>query len=194
MIDKLEERLNRIPEKITSERFLCGKGNGNEIAFYIFDYPPEAEERMREYVIFLLGHLTKTHPTLRVKHLNLFEFMIRRLDQRGLLEKSYDRQRNGKDVALLKSLQGQFEGPKLAEAFVAEVNPPEQDLVVVTGVGNAFPVVRAHSLLSALQSKMGRTPLVMFYPGVYDGRYVRLFGRVMSDLKNPYYRAFQLVP
>ena len=103
-------------------------------------------------------------------------------------------QKKDGDASLIKRLKGQFEGPKLAEAFVAEVNPPEQDLVVVTGVGNAFPVVRAHSLLSALQSMMGRTPLVMFYPGVYDGRYVRLFGRVMSDLKNPYYRAFQLVP
>jgi hypothetical protein len=194
MIDKLEERLNQIPAKITSEGFLSGKGNGNEIAFYLFDYPPEAEERMREYVTFLLGHLAKTHPTLRVKHLNLFEFMIQRLTNRGLLEKSYVRQRNGEDASLLKSLQRQFEGPTLAEAFVEEVIPPKQNLVLVTGVGNAFPVVRAHSLLSALQSKMGCTPLVMFYPGVYDGRYVRLFGRVMSDLKNPYYRAFQLVP
>jgi hypothetical protein len=38
---------------------------------------------------------------------------------------------------------------------------------------------------------MGRTPLVMFYPGRYDGQSLRLFGK----LKNTnYYRAFKLVP
>ena len=37
---------------------------------------------------------------------------------------------------------------------------------------------------------MGKTPLVMFYPGRYDGQSLRLFGK----LKNAnYYRAFKLV-
>ena len=40
MIAKLEERLNQIPQRITSEGFLRGTGIGNEVAFYIFDYPP----------------------------------------------------------------------------------------------------------------------------------------------------------
>ena len=194
MIEKLEERLNKIPSRITSSDVLRGSGIGNEVAFYIFDYPPEAEERLREYVPFLLNHLAKTQPTLRVAHINLFEFMILKLEARGFLEKSFEMQKKDGDASLIKKLKGQFEGAKLSDYFVEEIKPDELDLVVVTGVGNAFPIVRAHTLLSALQPKMGRTPLVMFYPGVYDGQYVRLFGKVMSDLKNPYYRAFKLVP
>jgi hypothetical protein len=154
----------------------------------------EAEERLREYVPFLLGHLAKTQPTLRVAHINLFEFMIRKLEARGFLEKSFEMQKKDGDASLIKKLKGQFEGTKLSEYFVEEINPEEFNLVLITGVGNAFPIVRAHTLLSALQPKMKTTPLVMFYPGVYDGQYVRLFGKVMSDLKNPYYRAFKLVP
>ena len=190
MIEKLEERLNQIPQRITSEGFLRGTGIGNEVAFYIFDYPAEAELRMREYTTFLVGHLKKTHPALRVRHINLFELILRTLSGRGLLDRSFERQRKEGDAALQASLALQFEGPKLASAFVSEVNPKECDLVLVSGVGSVFPVVRTHSLLSALQSKMGRTPLLMFYPGVYDGQYVRLFGK----LKGPYYRAFKLVP
>ena len=194
MIEKLEERLNKIPSRITSSDVLRGSGIGNEVAFYIFDYPPEAEERLREYVPFLLIHLAKTQPTLRVAHINLFEFMIRKLESRGFLEKSFEMQKKDGDASLIKKLKGQFEVTKLSEQFAEEFNPEEFNLVLITGVGNAFPVVRAHTLLSALQTKMKRTTLVMFYPGVYDGRYVRLFGKVMSDLKNPYYRAFKLVP
>ena len=194
MTEKLEERLNRIPEKITSDGFLRGRGNGNDVAFYIFDYLPEAEIRIREYLAFLLPHISKTNPSLRLKHINLFHLVLKSLERRGLLERSFAKQKREGDAALLKSLKTQFEGPRLAEAFVTEADPANHDLVVVSGVGNAFPVVRAHSLLSALQPKMGQTPLVMFYPGVYDGRYVRLFGQVISDLKNPYYRAFRLVP
>jgi len=141
-----------------------------------------------------LGHLAKTQPTLRVAHINLFEFMIRKLEARGFLEKSFEMQKKDGDASLIKKLKGQFEGTKLSEYFVEEINPEEFNLVLITGVGNAFPIVRAHTLLSALQPKMKTTPLVMFYPGVYDGQYVRLFGKVMSDLKNPYYRAFKLVP
>jgi hypothetical protein len=194
MIEKLEDRLNKIPARITSKDVLKGSGIGNEVAFYIFDYPPEAEERLREYVPFLLNHLAKTQPTLRIAHINLFEFMIRKLESRGFLEKSFEMQKKDGDASLINKLKGQFEVTKLSEQFAEEFNPEEFNLVLITGVGNAFPVVRAHTLLSALQNKMKRTPLVMFYPGVYDGQYVRLFGKVISDLKNPYYRSFKLVP
>ena len=190
MIEKLDERLNQIPQKITSEGFLRGNGIGNEVPFYIFDYPAEAELKMREYVSFLLGHLAKNNASFRVKHVNLFELVLHTLTAKGLLDKSFEKERREGSVSLLNSLKSLFEGPKLASAFVAAVKPREFDLVLISGVGSVFPIVRTHSLLSSLQAEMGRTPLLMFYPGVYDGQYVRLFGK----LKGPYYRAFKLVP
>jgi hypothetical protein len=38
---------------------------------------------------------------------------------------------------------------------------------------------------------MGETPLVLFYPGIYDGQSLSLFGQIKQD---NYYRAFKLVP
>ena len=74
----------------------------------------------------------------------------------------------------------------------AEVAKPEQhDLVIVSGVGSVWPLLRSHTLLNNLQPVMGKTPLVMFYPGRYDGQSLRLFGKIKS---NNYYRAFKLVP
>jgi len=79
---------------------------------------------------------------------------------------------------------------KIAKAFVEEAQPKENDLVLVSGVGNAYPLLRSHNLLNNLHSLMEDTPLVMFYPGIYTGQGLRLFGKLKET---NYYRAFQLV-
>ena len=46
----LEERLNQILPRITSRDFLESKGLGNEIGFWIFDYPPDREMDVRGFL------------------------------------------------------------------------------------------------------------------------------------------------
>ncbi len=53
MSQTIHERLNQIPERILSTEFLTGQGLGNEIGFWIFDYAPEDELKVREYLHFL---------------------------------------------------------------------------------------------------------------------------------------------
>jgi len=189
MTDSLTQRLNEILPKVTSTEFLSGKGLGNEIAFYIFDYPPEAELRIREHIRFLMSHIPKNRPGLRVKHVNLFDLIVDHLKERNLLEKSFQMQIDKGDKALEKALRGPLKSEKLVQIFVEVVQPEEQDLVLVSGVGGVWPLVRSHNLLNNLQTVMGQTPLVMFYPGRYDGQALRLFGKIKS---NNYYRAFRL--
>ena len=191
MSDRLTDRLNEILPKITSDDFLSGKGLGNEIAFYIFDYPPNEELRVRDHVRFLLDHIPKQKPELRVAHVNLFDLIIDHLQERNLLDRSFQMQRQKGDAALEKALRSPLKAEKLTQIFVDFVQPAEQDLVLVTGVGSVWPLVRTHSLLSNLHPVMKSTPLVMFYPGRYDGQSLRLFGRIKTD---HYYRAFKLVP
>ena len=85
MSNPLTRRLNQILPKLTSNDFLTAHGIGNEIAFYIFDYAPEDELRVREHIRFLLDHLPKNRPGLRVAHVNLFDFLIHYLKERNLL-------------------------------------------------------------------------------------------------------------
>ena len=59
MSDPLNERLNKILPRVISDEFLSGSGIGNEIAFYIFDYPPEDELRVRDHIRSLLDHIPK---------------------------------------------------------------------------------------------------------------------------------------
>lgn len=187
----LNARLNEILPKVTSDEFLSGKGIGNEIAFYIFDYPPEDEPRIRDYLRTLLDHIPKQKHGLRVNHIDLFDFMLDYLKSRNLLDKAIQMQREKGDKALKKALAGPLHESKLSAPFAEVARPREHDLIIVSGVGSVWPLLRTHSLLNNLQPIMGNTPLLLFYPGKYDGQSLRLFGKIKNT---NYYRAFKLVP
>jgi hypothetical protein len=191
MNELLTQRLNGILPKITSKEFLSGKGLSKEIPFYIFDYPPEDELQVREHILFLLAHIPRHRPGLRVKHINLFDLIIDYLKERNLLDRSIKMQREKGDEALAGALSGPLKAERLVQIFAQTAQPQDHDLILVSGVGSVWPLVRSHTLLNNLQTVMGETPLVMFYPGRYDGQTLRLFGKVNSA---PYYRAFKLIP
>ena len=201
MSDPLTWRLNQILPKLTSDGFLKTRGIGNEIAFYIFDYEPEDELRVRDHIQFLVAHLPKNRPGMRVAHVNLFDFLIHYLKERNLLEKSFRLQRENGDAALLKALKGILHEEKIAQRFAGIAKPAEHDLVLISGIGSAYPLLRSHTLLSNLHAIMGQTPLVMFYPGRYDTQTLRLFGKTglaggsaeERKRKTNYYRAFRLI-
>ena len=191
MKESLTQRLNDVLPKITSREFLSSKGLGNEIAFYIFDYLPEEELRVREHIQFLLSHIPKHRPGLRVQHINLFDLVVDHLKQRNLLERSFQMQQEKGDEAVEKALRSPLKAEKLVQLFAEVAQPQDHDLVLISGVGSVWPLVRSHTLLNNLQTVMGQTPLVMFYPGRYDGQTLRLFGKIKST---NYYRAFKLIP
>ena len=57
----IHERLSKIKETITNPSFKEGKGLGNEIGFYIFDYNPEYELLVRDRVKFIKEKAKATH-------------------------------------------------------------------------------------------------------------------------------------
>ena len=63
--------------------------------------------------------------------------------------------------------------------------------MLLTEVGAAYPLLRSHSMLNNLHERLDRVPVVMFFPGTYDGQQLRLFGLFKDD---NYYRAFRLLP
>lgn len=201
MSEQLNDRLNRILPILTSDRFLKGSGIGNEIAFYIFEYAPEDELRVREHIRFLVDHLQKTRKDLRVGHINLFSFLIDYLKERNLLSKAFELQREKGNRALLNALKGILHEERIAKRFEAKSEPADNDLILISGVGAAYPLIRSHTLLSNLHAVMGQTPLVMFYPGTYDTQTLRLFGKSgltgdsAKELNRTgnYYRAFKLI-
>jgi hypothetical protein len=190
MNEALENRLAQVLPKLLSEDFLSGSGLGNEIGFFIFDYPPEEELRIREFIQNLQEQIPLKKPSLKFSHINLFDFVLDYLRDRNLLEKAFEKQKTLGDEALKKALAGPLHESKLSPIFAAKAQIEKNDLILLSGIGSAFPLLRSHTLLNNLQPVMGKKPLVIFYPGKYDQQSLRLFGKVKSA---NYYRAFKLI-
>jgi hypothetical protein len=191
MDQRLHDRLNQIPDKILSPEFLSGQGLGNEIGFWIFDYEPEQELGVREYIEFLEVMLAKKHSHLKVVNINLLKCLVGYLADRNFVNKAIEMQKIKGDEALMKALKGPLHMDKFAPYLTEKHSATEQDIIFITGVGSVWPLLRAHNLLNSLHSLLGHKPVVLFYPGQYNGQAMSLFGRIPS---NNYYRAFRLVP
>jgi len=187
----LEERLNHILPRITSRDFLGSKGLGNEIGFWIFDYPPERELDVRGFLGgTVLPALAKTDPAINAATVDLLHLVTALLQERKLLDKTLEMQKTKGDDSTLAALRSVLKEDKLAQKIASQFQIDTLDLLILTGVGSVYPMLRSHTLLSALHPIMGTTPLLMFFPGRYDGHSLRLFNTLTED---HYYRAFRLV-
>jgi hypothetical protein len=192
----LHERLNLIVPRITSPEFLNNKGLGNEIGFHVFDYPADQEEIVRDFIKTAIEPaLVKPPDGLRTHTVNLFELVIELLKDRNLHDKVIEMQTSKGNNAALPGLRSVLKEDKLAKYLTDKIDVSQLDVLLMTGVGAAYPMVRVHTLLNGLHAYMKDTPLVVFYPGKYDGASLRLFGLSTdrNDANAPYYRAFQLL-
>ena len=97
-------------------------------------------------------------------------------------------ERKGKDY-LIEQLQ------KVAtpEAFVRKMKyEPHQagDVLLISGVGKVYPFMRSHKILDNIQHIFADIPVLMLYPGTFDGQDLGLFGKFLDG---HYYRAFNLL-
>ena len=190
MNEQLQQRLNKITDIVLSDDFLKKKGLGGDLCFWIFDYAPENELQVREYIAFLNNLLSVKYSHLNVVNINLLKDMIAYLKERNLLDRAFDLQKKKGDEALLKALSGPLHMDKFVPFLLKHHNIKDQDLALFSGVGSVWPLLRAHNLLNSLHADLGHVPLVLFYPGQYSGKDLTLFNRIPS---NNYYRAFKLV-
>jgi len=189
--EEFEERLNQVLPRLLSADVLDNKGAGGEIGFWIFDYPAEREMEMRSWLTEVIEPgLRKQKPDLRFATIDLFECVTSLLEERGLLDKAFDMQLKKGDETVLTSLRSILKEDRIAARIFDLVGAQHLDLLIVRGVGAVYPMLRTHTLLSALHPHMRETPLLMLYPGRYDGQSLRLFNKLGDD---NYYRAFRLV-
>lgn len=191
MTTRFEERLNQILPRLVSPDVLSNQGAGGEIGFWIFDYPPEEEMAMRAWLADVIEPgLRKQVPAVRFQTVDLFQLVVDLLDERKLFDKACEMQANKGDAAVLASLRSVLKEDRLAARMTEKLDVTQLDLLIVKGVGAVYPLLRTHTLLSALHPHMRDTPLLMLYPGTYNGQSLSLFNTLSDD---NYYRAFRLV-
>ncbi|AYD39513.1 DUF1788 domain-containing protein [Clostridium fermenticellae] len=184
-------RLDEILPKIAEPEFRLNKGLGNEIGFYIFDYQPEYELLVRDRVKFI-KEKAKSAYGLNIVEFDLYDIVLEILDSKGYLKKNFamEQKKGSKQVfnATKKALRLTLDND-LVISYIAE-RLDGTDIVFLTGIGKAWPIIRSHTILNNLHRIVEKQPLVMFFPGKYDGGSLMLFNVLKDD---NYYRAFPLV-
>ena len=90
-MDSIDNRLNRIESIIKEESFRRNKGLGNEIGYYIFDYNPRYELKVRQQIEYLKNKLNNNpNSSFKIIEFDLYNIIIEILKDKGYLEKSFE--------------------------------------------------------------------------------------------------------
>ena len=187
----LNDRFIELEDRMMSVQSLTKYGTANDMKFYIFDYNPKEELAIRKEV----SKLKSRNPN--IVEFDLYEMMLEIIDEQGYTEdvisaeKDYD-----KEHLLSEIFQPILSVEEDENEFLDKFKSVRDDgtkIILITGVGKSYPVIRSHTILNNLQSIFKRNPVVMMYPGRYETKKamtLRLFDRLDDD---NYYRAFPLV-
>lgn len=186
----LEEDFASLRAKLSDPMFLANKGIGNEVGFFVFPYDAAREDEVRARTAELVSLSDEGRLPCRIVHRDLWDVFLQICEQRRILDKIADLERRRGSRALLDRLQKIATPEAFVQAMDYESHEPGSDVLLVTGVGRVYPIVRAHSILENAQHVFADVPVVLLYPGKYDGAQLHLFNSI-SD--GNYYRAFNLL-
>ena len=187
----LNDRFIELEDRMISVEALTKYGTANDMKFYIFDYNPQDEYSIRHEIKKLKSR------NQDIVEFDLYEMMLDIIEEQGYTEdvisaeKDYDKQHLLSEI-FQPILSVEEDDNEFLEKFKV-VKDDGTKIILVTGVGKSYPVIRSHTILNNLQNIFKRNPVVMMYPGRYETKKamtLRLFDRLDDD---NYYRAFPLV-
>lgn len=188
----LESRLNRLEDKIKLPNFRENKGLGNEVGYYVFDYPADQEMLVRERVEYLKAKYQNSDVNIVV--FDLYDTIIDLLEKEGFLDLCIEFEKTKGLPEITKAINEmlRMEEDNYQNELLAYIknNTPQNAIVFLTGIGKCYPLLRSHKILNNMHQFVDNVPVVMFFPGKYDGQSLMLFGETKDD---NYYRAFRLV-
>lgn len=189
---EFNERLDKIWDRISDEDFLANRGVANEVRYYVFDYEPCDELIIREKIKSLKKQNNPEADGFQIVEYDLYDMIIQILEEKGYLEKciKFEEQKGMEYLytAVTKMLRLTNDDNLIVNRIVE--NTPSNAVVFLTGVGKVFPFVRSHNVMNNLHQVLDNVPVVMFYPGTWNGQSLSLFGTITDG---NYYRAFPLI-
>ncbi len=180
------EQLNQIPKRFSDGTFLSNKGLSNEVGIHVFCYEANEELIVRSYFENLKQ---RSDMNFKIIECDLYKIFLQICEEKRILKTIPSMEEKKGSEYLLNQLQ------KIAtpEVFVNHMKyKPHNygDILLVTGVGKVYPFMRSHKILDNIQHIFSDIPIVMLYPGKFNGQELSLFGEFGEG---NYYRAFNLL-
>ncbi|HOM63322.1 MAG TPA: DUF1788 domain-containing protein [Dysgonamonadaceae bacterium] len=183
--ESIYEKFSFIHKVVSQERFIRMEGLSGDIPFWIAPYDVKAEQQVNTEI----GNLVKklSNEGIRALAVDLFELSCELVEEHIGLEDMFALEQNMEKLFFIDALQSSINIherfiPAISERIAAE-NP---SMLFIKGVGRVFPFIRSHIVLNNLQSAVKNIPTLMFFPGEYSGKSLKLFNLLEDD---NYYRA-----
>ncbi|BAN75037.1 MULTISPECIES: DUF1788 domain-containing protein [Lacticaseibacillus] len=188
----LDKRFERFREKLKDPAFQQNRGLSNEVGFYIFDYDPKDELRVRNEVENIANTSTPATIKANVQVFNLLNIVMTIFEQMGY-SLSEAEKKDGISVVIrqVNNVLKMGHEHNLIVQYIEEhlIRNDSPTIIFLTGVGQVFPLIRSHRVLNTLNQVIDKQPVVMFFPGKYNSLNLNIFEK-LSD--NNYYRAFRI--
>ncbi len=154
---------------------------------YLYAYPAEREDIFTAELRGMVSNLTIAGKT--VLHRDLFDLTLDLLREEGVLDQLIvvePESEKGEVIGLIDDVAN-LES-KLLPHLKREMDDLSASVLLLSGLGKCYPFLRAKKLVTALESGLGDKPVILFFPGSYDGWSLMLFG----TLPEHSYRAINL--
>jgi hypothetical protein len=187
-MEDLSVKFNHLYKVISTPGFLSMEALGGEIPFFISAYDAAQESEVQDSIKMLINKLETSG--ISVLELNLYDIVCDILEEKGGMDRMFRVEKaKGKDK-FLRALQSSLNIHEVLMPRMEElINSIDAKVYFLTGIGLVFPYIRSHTILNNLQNIAKDAPTVCFFPGVYTGQSLNLFGLLKDD---NYYRAFNI--
>lgn len=191
-MESLEERLDAAERIIKTESFRQNKGLGNEVGYYVFDYPADKELIVRERIEYMKCKSSKGADGFELVVYDLYDIVIDILEKEGFMEQCFNFEKKKGMGRIIKAVGNLLQVNDETSLIVQHIqeHTPKDAVVFLVGIGKCYPILRSHKVLNNLNQAIDNVPVVLFFPGKYDGQELILFSEIKDD---NYYRAFKLV-
>lgn len=184
--ENIEKKFQKLYDIFTNDDFLSMKALGGEIPFYITSYNPTQENEVFKEIDRIEDRLKREG--IKTTKIDLFRLSLEMLEKRKVLDKIIQKEKTLTKSQLFKTLTSVLDVNYIVKE-IGKIANNDSKIVFITGIGQVYPFIRSHTILNNLQNQIKNKPTVMFFPGIFDGTSLSLFGELKDD---NYYRAFNL--
>ena len=180
------EILDKVKSRLSDEKFLQNKGLSNEVGIYVLCYQPEDEAIVNSFFEKLK---TESGTIFHIVACNLYQIFLSICEDKRILKAIPSMEEKKGREFVMNQLQ-KIASPEIFIEKMKYALHNCNDILVISGVGEVYPFMRVHKILDNIQHIFEDIPVLVLYPGIFNGQELSLFGE-MTD--GNYYRAFNLL-
>ncbi|WP_125770442.1 DUF1788 domain-containing protein [Companilactobacillus furfuricola] len=184
-------KLDHLKEKLQNSDFQNNQGLSNEVSYYILAYDPQDYPIVRKELDGIERDYNKETIGYEVKEFNVYQIMWEILEKKGIKDAAIEMEKKDGIEYLSEQLNNVLRMTNSDNELVQYIEQriDSSTIIFLTGIGQIYPLIRAHKILNTMHQIISDTPVVLFYPGKYDSLSLSMFGELKED---NYYRAFQI--